>query len=74
MKLLNSRSNVDRLLLNSKIFQTINIPEKIKGLSQIQKYMSNLRYSLDLLDQSRFKKKNKFVSSFKISFNKKYKK
>ena len=57
MKLLNSRSNVDRLLLNSKIFQTINIPEKIKGLSQIQKYMSNLRYSLDLLDQSRFKKK-----------------
>jgi hypothetical protein len=44
-------------LLNSKIFQTINIPEKIKGLSQIQKYMSNLRYSLDLLDQSRFKKK-----------------
>ena len=57
MKLLNSRSNVDRLLPNSKIFQTINIPEKIKGLSQIQKYMSNLRYSLDLLDQSRFKKK-----------------
>ena len=57
MKLINSRSNVDRLLLNSKIFQTINIPEKIKGLSQIQKYMSNLRYSLDLLDQSRFKKK-----------------
>ena len=57
MQLLNSRSNVDRLLLNSKIFQTINIPEKIKGLSQIQKYMSNLRYSLDLLDQSRFKKK-----------------
>ncbi len=57
MKLLNSRSNVDRLLLNSKIFQTINIPEKIKGLSQIQKYMSNLRYSLDPLDQSRFKKK-----------------
>lgn len=57
MKLLNSRSNVDRLLFNSKIFQTINIPEKIKGLSQIQKYMSNLRYSLDLLDQSRFKKK-----------------
>ena len=57
MKLINSRSNVDRLLPNSKIFQTINIPEKIKGLSQIQKYMSNLRYSLDLLDQSRFKKK-----------------
>ena len=29
----------------------------MKGFSQIQKYMSNLRDSLDLLDQSRFKEK-----------------
>jgi len=57
MKLQNSKSNLDRLLLNSKIFLTIKVPEKMKGFSQIQKYMSNLRDSLDLLDQSRFKEK-----------------
>ena len=57
MKLQSSKSQTNRYILNTKIFQTINIPEKKKGVGDIQQYLSALKKSIKLLDQSKSKEK-----------------
>ena len=57
MKLKTSRTQLDKLIINLKLFQTIKLPEKNKVMSQIPKYLSNLGNSLKLLDASNSKEK-----------------
>ena len=64
MKLQSSKSQLNRIVLNSKIFQTITIPGNNKGISQIQKYLSNLKNSVKLLDQSKSKNKTNIKNTF----------
>jgi len=67
MKLKTSKSNIDTILLNSKIFQTIKFPENKKGLSDIQKYISKLGKSVKLLDTSKSNEKKIKRNSIHIS-------
>ena len=54
---------MDKIIFNSKIFQTIKIPESRKHITEMQKYLSNLKNSVKLLDQSKSKdKENKKLS------------
>ena len=57
MKLKTSRTKLDKLIINSKLFQTIKLPENYKIMNQIPKYLSNLGNSLKLLDASNSKEK-----------------
>ena len=67
MKLKTSKSHIDTILLNSKIFQTIKFPENKKGLSDIQKYISKLGKSVKLLDTSKSNEKKIKRNSIHIS-------
>ena len=67
MKLKNSKSHINEILLNSKIFQTIKFPENKKGLSDIQKYLSKLGKSVKLLDTSKSNDKISQRNSIRIS-------
>ena len=53
MKLKTSKSHIDKIILNSKIFHTIKFPENKKGLSDIQKYLSQLGNSVKLLNNTK---------------------
>lgn len=53
MQIRSSRTSINKILINSKIFKTIKVKDNSKGLSQIQKYLSGLKNSLKLLDQSK---------------------
>ena len=64
MKLQTSKSHMEKIIFNSKIFQTIKIPESRKRITEMQKYLSNLKNSVKLLDQSKSKDKEKQKLSF----------
>ena len=64
MKLQTSKSHIDRIILNSKIFETIKVPENLKRMGEIQKYISRLRNSVNLLDHSKPKEKKKYRNKF----------
>jgi hypothetical protein len=51
-------------LINTKIFQTIQIPEHIKPMYKIQKYLTKLGSSVKLLDQNKSNNKTNQRNSF----------
>lgn len=64
MKLQNSKSSLNKVLINTKIFQTIQIPEHIKPMNKIQKYLTKLGSSVKLLDQNKSNNKTNQRNSF----------
>ena len=53
MKIQSSKSPINKYIFYSKIFETIKIPENRNGFGEIQKYITKLKKSVKLLDQSK---------------------
>ena len=53
MKIQSSKSSINKYIFYSKIFETIKIPENRNGFGEIQKYITKLKKSVKLLDQSK---------------------
>ena len=64
MKLQSSKTQNRKILLNANIFDSIKVPEKIKGISEIHKYITKVRNSIKLLDISKYKKKPNIKNIF----------
>ena len=64
MKLQSSKTQNRKILLNANIFDSIKVPEKIKGISEIHKYITKVRNSIKLLDISKYKEKPNIKNIF----------
>ena len=53
MKIQSSKTPINKYIFYSKIFETIKIPENRNGFGEIQKYITKLRKSVKLLEQSK---------------------
>ena len=57
MKMNNSNNSIDKLVIHSKIFQSLKVPERNKRLNDLQKNLIKLRNSIGLLNTSKEKRK-----------------
>ena len=57
MKMNISNNSIDKLVIHSKIFQSLKVPERNKRLNDLQKNVIKLRNSIGLLNTSKEKRK-----------------